>query len=527
MAKLLPLLVMLLGLLLPGSPALAHAALVAASPADGEVVASAPADIVLTFSEAVSPLVVKLIDPAGAAVPLKPAAQSGKTLRIAMPPDLGKGTHVLSWRVVSEDGHPVGGSIVFSIGAPGSSGMAIKAQVIDWPLRTAIWLARSALYLGLFFGIGGALFRAFIAPRTTPSASLALLIAGLVAAPLSIALQGLDALGLPLSAFANIAIWPTGLATSLGPSMALGFCALVLAAISLKVPGRALSRGLVIVSLAGLGAALAASGHASAANPQWLTRPAIFLHGVAIAFWAGALLPLAGLLRARSSESISALRCFSHAIPYALAPLILAGMVLAIVQLQSLNALWETAYGRVFLVKLALLCGVFALAVVNRWHLTAPVLKGDGAATRTLIRTILVETVLILAVMSVAALWRFTPPPRVLAELAALPASVHIHTGKAMAEVTVSPGHAGPVSASISLMSGDFGPLDAKALTLVLSNPAAGIEPFGRPAVKRADGSWAVADLTIPFPGTWSVRLDIRVSDFEMVSIDDRIEIRP
>jgi copper transport protein len=76
-------------------------------------------------------------------------------------------------------------------------------------------------------------------------------------------------------------------------------------------------------------------------------------------------------------------------------------------------------------------------------------------------------------------------------------------------------------------MSGDFGPLDAKALTLVLSNPAAGIEPFGRPAVKQADGSWAVADLTIPFPGTWSVRLDIRVSDFEMVSIDDRIEIRP
>ncbi len=39
------------------------------------------------------------------------------TLTIAVPP-LPDGTHVLSWRVISADGHPVGGSLIFSIGAP-------------------------------------------------------------------------------------------------------------------------------------------------------------------------------------------------------------------------------------------------------------------------------------------------------------------------------------------------------------------------------------------------------------------------
>ena len=40
-----------------------------------------------------------------------------------------------------------------------------------------------------------------------------------------------------------------------------------------------------------------------------------------------------------------------------------------------------------------------------------------------------------LAIFAVAGLWRFTPPPRALAEAAAGPASVHIQTGKAMAEL--------------------------------------------------------------------------------------------
>jgi copper transport protein len=134
---------------------------------------------------------------------------------------------------------------------------------------------------------------------------------------------------------------------------------------------------------------------------------------------------------------------------------------------------------------------------------------------------------LVLAIFAVAATWRFTPPPRALAEAAARPASIHIHTAPAMADLTISPGRAGPVTVSIVVMTGDFGALDAQEVTLVLSNPAAGIEPIRRPAAKAGDGSWRVDGLTIPVPGRWTARIEVLISDFEMVRLEDEVEIRP
>ena len=145
---------------------------------------------------------------------------------------------------------------------------------------------------------------------------------------------------------------------------------------------------------------------------------------------------------------------------------------------------------------------------------------------RRLVRSIGIEMLIVLAIFGVAAGWRFTPPPRALAIAAAQPASIHIHTPKAMADLSIAPGHAGPVSASIVVMTGDFGPLDARQVTLVLSKPNSGIEPIKRPATKPGDGTWRVDDLVIPVAGRWTARLDILVSDFEMVKIEAPIDIR-
>jgi copper transport protein len=48
-----------------------------------------------------------------------------------------------------------------------------------------------------------------------------------------------------------------------------------------------------------------------------------------------------------------------------------------------------------------------------------------------------------------------------------------------------------------------------------------------RAATKPGDGTWLVDGLVIPFPGRWTVRLDILVSDFEMVKLEGPIDIRP
>ena len=96
-----------------------------------------------------------------------------------------------------------------------------------------------------------------------------------------------------------------------------------------------------------------------------------------------------------------------------------------------------------------------------------------------------------------------------------------------MAEVAVTPGHAGPVSVSIAILTGDFGPLDAKEVTLTISSPAAGIEPIRRPAVRAGDGTWRVDDLVVPVAGRWDVEVAILISDFDLVRLRDTIDIRP
>jgi copper transport protein len=186
-----------------------------------------------------------------------------------------------------------------------------------------------------------------------------------------------------------------------------------------------------------------------------------------------------------------------------------------------------TPYGNVLIVKLALVAVLFLLASINRWRLTAPAVAGDPSAARKLVLAIFLEAALAVTILGVVATWRFTPPPRSLEAAAARPAAVHIHTARAMADVTLSPGHVGPVDASIVVMTGDFGPLDAKEVTLTLADPAAGIEPIRRRATNNGDGTWRVDDLVVPVAGRWDIEVAILASEFDLVRINETIDIRP
>ncbi|MFN5488595.1 MAG: copper resistance protein CopC, partial [Bradyrhizobium sp.] len=97
------------------TPAHAHAVLIAAEPADGSVVAEAPKTVVLRFNEAVAPTAVSLLDAAGK--PRDVAIHAvDESVMVTLPAGLPQGTQVVSYRVVSQDGHPVAGSLLFSIG---------------------------------------------------------------------------------------------------------------------------------------------------------------------------------------------------------------------------------------------------------------------------------------------------------------------------------------------------------------------------------------------------------------------------
>lgn len=101
-------------LLLLAAVAHAHAHLTAAVPADGSV-GKAPEHIVLTFSEAARLTAMTLQREGEEPHKLTPLpAEMGTRITVPLP-KLSPGRYTLSWRVVSDDGHIVPGTLHFTV----------------------------------------------------------------------------------------------------------------------------------------------------------------------------------------------------------------------------------------------------------------------------------------------------------------------------------------------------------------------------------------------------------------------------
>lgn len=519
MARVLVSLAALLSALCVASAAWAHATLVSSEPADGSVLTLPPKMVQLHFNESVTPAVLGLIDAGGKAREVATRAV-GQSVLMVLPDDLPQGTQIVSYRVVSQDGHPVAGSMVFSIGAVTGAAPPPKAS----PLAVLIWLARIGVYLGLFVGVGGAFFAAWIGQGPSGSTvSRGALAIGLVSAVASLGLQGLDLLNLPLGGIVTSAPWTNALATSLGPSLLIAIVVMAIAWYAWKSPSILIAW--VLTSMVGVGLSLATSGHAATAQPQWLTRPSLFLHGVAAAYWIGALAPLAAMARRRNDSLPRVLKQFSAIAMLLVGLLVLSGLVLSIIQLGSLRALVETPYGILLSIKLALVILLLGLAALNRIVCT-PAVVADHQNTRPLLGSILLECVLVVGILAVVAGWRFTPPPRASVAPVAAPLSVHIHTDAAMFQVLVSPGKVGSNDFVLQLMTGDAALLPAKEAVLILSLPERGIEPMERRATLGPDGYWHVRGVALPLPGRWRMQIDALVTDFQKVSLQDELQVR-
>ena len=501
------------------APASGHATLIKAEPRDGAMLADAPAQFELTFNEPVAPLVFRLFAPDGST--LAPSVEAHDRIVTLRPPRaLAQGSYILSWRVISADGHPAGGALQFAVGMQSGTPLRLVAGE-DRAVAIAIWAARLTIYLGLFIGIGGALFASRTGPplpRATDIVIAAALGVALAAVPLSIGFQGADALELPLLSFWQPDVGGAGLRTSYGTSALIAGVAFILALASLFATG-APRRVLSLTALTAGACALAASGHASNASPQWIMRPSVFIHAAAVALWAGSLVPLFAL--AHGQKYRPALALFSRAIPFVLAALAVSGAILAIVQLAQVSALWTTAYGRVLIAKFALLAALAALAAFNRFALTPVLTKGHKHARKMFRRTVGAEIACMLAIFALVGLWRFTPPPRALAP--GEPAFVHLHGEHMMADVTLTPGRVGPVEVRVRLYREDFQPLPAKQVTVMLF--AEGMEPLARPATRSPDGDWRIGAVVLPISGIWTIQIETLIGDFDRRVLDGPLVI--
>jgi copper transport protein len=110
----------------------AHASLVSTEPSDGSVLAQAPQTVQLHFNEAVTPVVISLIDATGRTRDDAAVRGAGETIVITLPENMPRGTQIVSYRVISADGHPVAGALMFSIGAAtGATTPAVNAGSVN------------------------------------------------------------------------------------------------------------------------------------------------------------------------------------------------------------------------------------------------------------------------------------------------------------------------------------------------------------------------------------------------------------
>lgn len=117
------LLAVFMGAVVIAAPAHAHTDLMGTTPADGDVLDGPPGAVTLTFNEELLEAAVRvsITDESGAVVAKDIAESAGSDVTVPWPADLAPGTYVVSYRVVSGDGHPVSGDITFTYGPPAAA----------------------------------------------------------------------------------------------------------------------------------------------------------------------------------------------------------------------------------------------------------------------------------------------------------------------------------------------------------------------------------------------------------------------
>jgi putative copper resistance protein D len=175
----------------------------------------------------------------------------------------------------------------------------------------------------------------------------------------------------------------------------------LLTVVSLVIGGRRIALGLAAAALV-VQPELAHAG-AIGGEAGLLLTASEALHMLAGGAWLGGLAPLA-LVLVMLPPVQSALICRRFSAIGLSAVLVLAatGTIQAGVLLGSVRALTGTDYGRVLLVKLALLLGALALAALNRFRLTALVAY-SGVARLQMRRSVAAEAMLGVAIVLTAA----------------------------------------------------------------------------------------------------------------------------
>lgn len=515
----------------PAAPASAHATLVASDPAEGQVLDAAPDELRFTFTESIAevPDGVRVFDARGEAVGSS-SSVDGETLVVDLTDRVADGTLVVLWRILSADGHPVTGSLSFSVGAPSETVVRPPDGSTGTPSPGLLSLARWVGYVGLLAGAGLVAFALLFLPggrlvdkarrRVVVAAragAVAAVVGWLVGLPLTVLYQ----LGGGVVSLAAAATW------SALPMTEYVVVAVVVLAVVLAVrllgdgePARPRAVASGLAALVALGAP-ALTGHTRAATPEAVAVAADVLHLVAGSVWLGGLVGLALVLpdlAGRGSLGAEVLTRFSAGAAGVLVALVATGSLLAWRILGSWAALVDTGYGRLLLAKVAIVLVVVAAAVWNRWRFVPLLQDADRrrdrrASARLVVRATAAEAGALVLVLLLTGLLVDRSPEESPVAAPAGAGTRSATLGAVRVEVTLEPLGVGPGTVTLTMTDAAGEPtegFEAPRARLATDELDLGDVPL----TSVAPGSYA-GDVVIPAPGTWRVQVSLRTSEFD------------
>jgi copper transport protein len=374
----------LAALALPAAAA-AHATLLRSTPASGAALSVAPRKARFVFDDVVRPASgIKAVQSDGTSVEAgKPHVVGGKTLVVPLQ-TLSTGDYTVLWRVISDDGHTEAGVITFSVGTgvpPGAAALSASAGV---SAREVV--ARWLFFAGLLVAAGGAVFRLAVGP-----ARVGVLVPAFVACFL-----GATALLPHQGSFASRFAGAYAVAAILA---AVGAAAAAVALVEPLATWPAWIIALVLLPLPSI------AGHALDPGRPRIELAVDILHLTAASVWTGGLVQLAIALRASEDRS-RLVRRFSAIALGSVLVLSATGVIRAVGELSAVSQLWSTGYGRLLIVKTALLGVLVALGWLNRYRLI------PLADTVGLRRSVRVELVLLAGLVVAVAVLTDSRPGR-------------------------------------------------------------------------------------------------------------------
>jgi copper transport protein len=527
------------GLGLGAAPAAAHAVLQSTSPGDRSALDEAPDAVELVFNEPVSSPVggVRAFDGDGERVDEGDLELDGATLRLGLRGGLGDGAYIVTYRVISQDGHPITGAFTFTVGdAAGATDETVAGLLGSeddqlWDILGGV--ARALAYGGTLLAAGVAVFAVSAHDGGPEKRALRRLIGtgaavGALGVLAAIPLSAARITGLGLGAITNDGVAGDVLGESVGISVAVVLAGLVVLAGSAGA-GRPLRSAPTIAAALAASGGFALAGHTATAEPRWAATGSAAVHAAAAAIWFGGLVALGVVLsnrRDRGAEAAPVVARFSSMAALSLLAVAACGLYLGYEEVGSLDALTSTTYGRVLLAKTGVVALVAAAGGWNRYRLVPALPKAPKAAAGRLRTVVRAEAAgLAVAIALTGALVNITPA----ADAAAGGIfSETVPFGDGSVNVVVDPNQPGPNLIHLYFYDagGRVADLEFDELDLVLTLPSAEIGPLEREMVRAGAGHYQAVDVDL-LAGTWTVEVVARVDTFDQLTASVDVPVNP